>query len=281
MKSTVEHPFAFFDTYFEKEIHNDLKEFYQNITEELYFNHVDNIDRVKHTIKVLNLYHQDEIKSDYITFSFEGAIKSKLTSEIKHSKNFIEQGFEKRFSDKKEVKAYANFLRIKLNFLSENKVFNEFSFLTTYFEEFYILINRYSKETKSYQFIPSFKLLADNPKEKINTLFGLLTEIPSMINCTEEEFEKAFTGQEVEQGIHWLVIGKSKQISKVSLFYLVEKLIEHEFISSSILVDLSKYVKYVFRDSKGDELKNLKQSKATYSKNVTAKARIDGIISSL
>ena len=46
MKSTAEHPLAFFDWYLENELNNDLKEFYINITEELYFNYTDQIDKV-------------------------------------------------------------------------------------------------------------------------------------------------------------------------------------------------------------------------------------------
>lgn len=34
MKSTAEHPFLYFDNYFENQIQKELKEFYTNITEE-------------------------------------------------------------------------------------------------------------------------------------------------------------------------------------------------------------------------------------------------------
>jgi len=45
MKSTAENPFAFFEWYLKKQIELDLEEFYKNITEELYFNNVDEIDK--------------------------------------------------------------------------------------------------------------------------------------------------------------------------------------------------------------------------------------------
>jgi hypothetical protein len=65
------------------------------------------------------------------------------------------------------------------------------------------------------------------------------------------------------------------------LFYFIYKLIEKRILAKSYLLDLNKYVKYVFRDKDGKEFKNLKQSKSTISNNPTSKDRIDTIISSL
>ncbi len=284
MKSTEKHPLAFFDWYFESEIYQDLVMFYKEIEDEQYFNLVDKIDKNKHTIKVQNVHHQELTDSEFIIFSFEGFIRSTIKQEIKQSKGFIELGFEKRFSDKKEVKAYADFLRIKLNTLIDSKASKEFSFLSTYIEQLSSLISQYSKQTINYSFVPSFIILADSQKEqksRIKTFYNLLIEQPSMINCSIDEFNKAFSGQELEYGIEWLVLAKNKFVSKVSLFYMIDELISKDFISRSILNDLNKYVSYVFRDDKGSQLKNLKQSKSTYSQSVTLKDRIDTIISSL
>lgn len=147
MKSTVEHPLAFFDWYLENELNNDLKEFYSHITEELYFDNIDEIDKANHTIKVLNIHHQEEVKSEYITFTFEGHIKLKLKPEIKLTKEFIELGFQKRFANKKEVKAYADFLRIKLSSILSKKASKDFPFLPIYFEQLNNWINLYSKQS--------------------------------------------------------------------------------------------------------------------------------------
>lgn len=144
MKSTAEHPLAFFDWYLENEIYKDLKEFYKHITEELYFNNSEVIDKEAHIIRVFNIHNLGETNAEYITFSFEGSIKPKLKQEIKQSKEFIEFGFQKRFSDKDEVKSYADFLRIKRNSFSSNKAYNEFSFLASYFNLLDKVINQYS-----------------------------------------------------------------------------------------------------------------------------------------
>lgn len=150
MRSTAEHPLAFFDWYLEDEISKDLEKFYFDITEKLHFNNVDEIDKLNHIVKVLNIHELGGVKSEHITFSFEGKIKSKLVKEVKLTKGFIELGFQERFSDKKEVKAYADFLRIKLSSFFSKKTYKEFSFLHSYFEQLDSLINQYSKQVTNY-----------------------------------------------------------------------------------------------------------------------------------
>ncbi len=155
MKSTEEHPLAFFDWYFENEINKDLKEFYKHITEELYFNNVDKIDDVSQTIKVRNILH-DEVDSEFITYSFQGLIKSKLNKEISETKKLIELGFQKRFSNIDTVNAYADFLRIKLSSSFNKSICKEFTFLTSYLEQLNSLIDQYSNTITN----PSFNVLS-------------------------------------------------------------------------------------------------------------------------
>ena len=149
MKSTAELPLAFFDWYLENEIHKDLKEFYTHITEELYFNNIVKVDKVIHLVKVHNIYDLGEGSSEFITFTFELDIKSKLKQQIKQTKAFVELGFQERFSNKKEVEAYANFLRIKLSSYNSNKAYKDFPFLASYFNEIESLVNEYSKQVTS------------------------------------------------------------------------------------------------------------------------------------
>ncbi|MGZ0015753.1 hypothetical protein [Yeosuana sp. AK3] len=284
MKSTIEHPLAFFDRYLQKEIFSDLKDFYKTITEEMCFEHIVNIDKEMHSVKVVNFHNKDEIDSDYLLWTFEGSIKIKLEQEISKSVKLIETGFLNRFTEDNEVKAFADFLRLKTKIILQQEACQKFTFLQSYFDKIIIVINGYSSKPTINIFTPSFNLLSDATTEqtiKIVKLFDLLTSSPSMIDCTKEEFINAFTGNEVVHGVCWLVIGKNKLTSKVSLFYMIEELIKNNYLSRNILIDLSKYIKYVFRDKDGNEFKNLKQSKATYSESVSSKERIDQIISSL
>lgn len=285
MESTSNSPLAFFDNYLQKEIYDNLKNFY-NLKDNFLVQDgllTAEFDKENHIIIFTNIGMVDKLPNTFKK-DFNTSIKSRLDAELTKAILFIEQGFEKRFSEKKEVRAYQEFLKIKVNSISKNKAIEDFLFLNDYLEKINKVIGNYSIQTTNYQFTPSFNLLAENEEEQtilIDKLYLMLTETPSMINSNKEEFINAFTGKEVAKGIDWLVKGKNKSISKVSLFYLINELINQDFLSRSILNDLNKYIRYVFRDDKGSELKNLKQSKATFSKSLTAKERIDTIISSL
>lgn len=284
MKSTAESPFGFLEWYLRKQIDLDLKEFYINITEETYYNEVKDIDEETHKIKVLNTIHRDEIDSEYLTYTFEGFIRHKLIPEIEYIVRLLEFEFQKRFSDKKELMGYADFLRIKIKHIQSQPSFKHFPFLKTYTTKIEDTINRYSSKMKTYSFTPSFNLLAQTEieqKDKIDKLYELLTEAPSLINCTRSEFSSAFSGGEIIYGVHWLVIGKNKNVSKTSLFYFIDKLIDEKHLDRDALNYLNKMVSYTFRDNYGKELQNLKQSKATIYNNPAQKDRIDRIISSL
>ncbi len=126
-------------------------------------------------------------------------------------------------------------------------------------------------------------MIAENPIEIIEKLYTeLTTHKPNpIIECHKEDFINAFTGKEVKEGIKWLIVGKNKQISKPSIFHFIDKLINLGFISASILNDYNKYVKYIFRDSNGNELKNIKQSKLDFSDTPQGSSLIDNILHSL
>ena len=277
MKSTLENPLSFFDYYFDNGINKDVVDYKQ--TMEAVDNHISELSSEKTPLE----YRYSSEPASY-TMSLEEWISSAIKNEVKLSKEFIEQGFEKRFSNKKEVRAYADFLRLKCNELKNRKEYNVYPFLSSILERFLEQINQYSKDSKQYSFTPSFNLIADSTeskKKKIEKLYTLLTETPAIIESTEEEFTKAFNGEEIVVGIYWLVKARNKLTSKTSLFYFIEQLINNDYLSRSIISDLNKYVKYVFRDDLGKEFKNLKQSKSTVSQKVTSQDRIDTIISQL
>lgn len=281
MNSTKENPLAFFDDYFENQIYKDLENFYHP---ESYHN-VDGVDSINwdKTNHIISITYIDQ-PNKLIYDKFEDRVIEKLDKEIKVSISFIEQNFKDKFSDKLEVNSIAEFLRIKLKTQRKYISINEFKFLDFYFTKIEKVLNSYSNRIINYNFTLSFNLLSESSvsqMDKIEKLFSLLTQSPSLINCKKNEFKKAFTGKQLDEGIHWLVVARNNQTSKVSLFYFINQLILNNHLDSIILNDLNKYVKYVFRDFKGNEFKNLKQSKATFSQKTSSKDRIDDIISSL
>lgn len=282
MKSTIDNPLAYFDNYLDKAIALEWNNYSNGIIENLFHSPYDELDNINKTLKVYNVE-----TDNYNLYFFERHIEFKINEEIQKSKQFIELGFQKRFSNRNEVKAYAEFLRIKVQTLLNLKAFLDFPFLISKFNGIIKLINNYSKENViNSNNVMSFNLVIkdnENQKDKINTLYRLLIENPPLINSTKSEFLKAFSGKELVKGIYWLVVGKSKMTSKVALFYFIEQLMNNHLLEVKIMNDLNKHVLYTFRDCDGNKFKNLKQSKSIsiYSKKTSNKERIDFIISQL
>ncbi len=115
----------------------------------------------------------------------------------------------------------------------------------------------------------------------LTNLYLLLSESPALIQCDKEDFINAFTKKEVPNGIRWMVKAKNKQYSKASLFYFINLLNEGGYLVEVPTNDINAKIKYVFRDGDGNELKNIRQSKANTSKSPAEKERIDSIISRL
>ncbi|MBU2949702.1 hypothetical protein KO493_03210 [Tamlana agarivorans] len=286
MKSTTENPLAFIEWYLTKQIYVDLDDFHSQKTNFLVQDGLIKIEKndiENHIIYFKNIAGVDGLEDNFQN-NFKNILKRTLDPEVEQSLFFVESGFQKIFSVKKEVKAYAELIRIKIRYIESLSAVKKFYFISDYLTKIKDTVDRYSTEVKHYNFTPSFVLLAENEKDqqaKIERLFNLLTESPSLIDTSKEEFINAFSGKEVTIGVNWLVIGKNKIVSKISLFYFIEELQKNNHLSNSIIHDLNKYVLYTFRDNHGQELKNLKQSKTTISNIPTQKDRIDTIISSL
>ena len=268
MKSTLENPLAFFTDYINHGISSDLIKYKQE----------------KKVVRdYANAFSGDHVPFDERTLPFKESnfftidefIKREIEDEVNISKNFIEQGFEKRFSNNNELQSYSKFLNLKLAQLSEIDVTNQ---LTLILSEFKSFINHYAVSTTKYQFNYSFCLLKKNP----SNLYNLLTEKPELIKCSKKDFINAFTSQEVRVKIKWLPISKrNKKPNKTSLIYFIDELINKGFLPSYMVHDVYKHIKYVFLDVNGEEFKHLKQSRQNMSENHDFKNRIDSVISSL
>ena len=262
MESTIDSPYGFFDYYLNVKLYEHYDDFNQE-----------------------QLENQYTYKDRYTTFIDYIGVPHK--KELIKSKRLVEENVSRRLTDNTELSSYLNFLKIKLSTLAKTRAFDEFKFVKAYVHELREHLVLYSEKpikADSTSTLPTFILLGNTNEEKegkIDILYEKLTEHPAMISCTPEGFKKAFSGQSIDDGILWLVNGKNKMISKTSLFYLMKKLMDEGHLPRSLYNDLNKYVKSVFRDSKGEQLKNLKQSKATYSSNVAYKDRIDEIVSSI
>ncbi|AKH96254.1 hypothetical protein [Elizabethkingia anophelis] len=122
----------------------------------------------------------------------------------------------------------------------------------------------------------------DSDTTSLKKLYTMLSEEPKIIDCSEETFIKAFSLSEVEDGIKWCVIGKNGQYSKQSLIQFISHLMSHQLILNKETEHLfNKALKYVFRDNKGEQIKNLSISKSNSSHRPTGWGRIENILNNL
>lgn len=284
METSEKLPFKSLEEYLKRGIYKDLKHFKGAYLNEEFGPRLIDVDEENYIIKYLKDSYE-EGEDEYTKSSFEEQIRFKLQGEIRKLLDLIEIGFIEKFSDGKEILGYANFLELKLNQIKNLDSYEKFDFLKEYIDKVQNQINFYipehPKKKNIHTFNYSFNIITESEKDqklKVDTLFDLLTDMSPLIDSTREEFHNAFTGNEVTVGIKWLVIGKNKLTSKVSLFYFVNELIDQGLIERSIINDLIKYVGYVFRDKNGFKFKNLKNSKSTSVNKTSEKERLDSII---
>ncbi len=286
MQSTIDFPFNYLEYYLSKTIYEDLSNFYSQYENESFGNRIKKIDKKTHTIEI----YKDQYSENELSFSvttFETKVNQIIKREVQKTKQFIELGFKNNFNNKVQIDAFASFLKVKIKNITKLKAFNDFAFLKPIFDGFERLIELYSAKEKNlrYNFLYSFNLLpSDNEEQKIKIekLYNLLIETPSMINSSKKGFFSAFTGKEVNDKIQWIAKSrKSKLTNRTSLLYLLDKLIEKKHLSSGISLDLYKFIRYVFVDENGNELKNLKNTRQNMSDNPDFKDRIENIVSSL
>jgi hypothetical protein len=121
-KSTKENPLAFFTDYFESRMDNVFIRYEEE---------------KRHWENYVNSSSGEDILIDFRTLpfkeedhhTFEEYVLLNTKSEVSKTKNLIEQGFEMRSYLDKEVKAYAKFLKTKLDLLSKLPKFKEYQFL--------------------------------------------------------------------------------------------------------------------------------------------------------
>jgi hypothetical protein len=137
MQSTKENPLAFFTGYFVAGIINaGIEHQAENKKIEDYINSLSG-QHIPDDLRTLP-FKQEDLNT------FEEYVLNNTKQEVKIAKEFIEQGFEKRFSQEKEIKAYAEFLRTKLNILCRLPKFKEYPFLSKIIEDFNGFINEFT-----------------------------------------------------------------------------------------------------------------------------------------
>ncbi|SKB88278.1 hypothetical protein SAMN05660477_01669 [Soonwooa buanensis] len=125
----------------------------------------------------------------------------------------------------------------------------------------------------------------DSKKNHLKNLFEMLTTHSKVIDANFEDFYNAFSGEIVTNGINWLLVGKSRKTSIISLCYFIDKLEENGFINEIPSIDFGKKILYVFRENDGNVFNSdsLKSSLSDFRRTKTCAQSdlLDSIISKI
>ena len=291
--------------YVHREIYKAEKTFYDGEHDDSY-QRVFEVDRTNHVMKVYPSEIYDNQPDDYYeTWSLEKEIQYMLMSKIENCVSHYE-AITLDIHENKILRQYKIFYSGQVDKIFNYKVLSDFNFLPKYknyikdkiIKHTNMLVDVNGKLTDTTttfdikQQISIQSLFTNFPIHKIEKLYLLLTQGKPFIAAEETDFINAFSGRGVSMGIKWLVKGSrnKKDISKPTLFYLIEQLMEIGLIKKN-QDDLKTIVLTLFRDEDGNCFKSgsLDTSISTYKKGqnkpkptiTTRKKDIDNIISEL
>lgn len=122
---------------------------------------------------------------------------------------------------------------------------------------------------------------SEKKRESIINLYRLTAIEKKLIEGTSEDFINAFSNGEVKHGLKWMDTTTNGDNCKTSLIYFINKLQEENFIFDSNGKAYNDKICYVFRDSEGKLLENIKNSKSKQKTNSYQYDVIDDIIDHL
>lgn len=119
---------------------------------------------------------------------------------------------------------------------------------------------------------------SEKKRESLINLYRLTVIEKKLIEGTSEDFINAFSNGEVKLGLKWMDTTTNGVNCKTSLIYFINRLQEENFIFESNGKAYNDKICYVFRDSKGNLLKDIKNSKSKQKVNSYQYEEIDSII---
>jgi hypothetical protein len=302
MKNKTKQPCIFFENLLEDDKTNELrKKFISDFIEDFKTFEIENIDKEKGIISINDVTH-DEVTNKFIpeisVYTFEDDFNLRIEENFQKAKSKIDEMIleailkdknPKRFIDNQILLLNDLLPKVRILYLDRPVVKKSIVRLIKFLRKrktYHDVINTSAPNLVEIDnFSPySFNWDSANSEDTIPNLekfYFLITISPPLIECSKEDFINAFTKRKISDGIKWLVKGDNKQISKSSLLYFVSRLIEEGLIVEIETKVFNKTIEYLFRDSFGEILKNIKQTKSTSSVNPAQKNRIDSIINSI
>lgn len=301
MEDMNKNPLEYFQNLLEKDKYDELKN--KGISEIIEnFGDIEDVDSENGIVTYWNSFYDqrtDDHVEGLVTYDFDKSFNRKINSEFIDAKKLIDsvvldityKGINPiEFIDIQILLLKDLIIKTDSIYLERPIVKNAIVALIRYVNDKYLSEKIISINLKSPNQIDSndycaYALQWDSLNQEdiipnIEKLYSFLTIAPAIISSTKANFINAFTMRKVTTGINWLVT-HNKSISKSSLFYFIDKLIDEGFINEVPQNILNKKIDYLFRDSFGKKLKNIRQSKHTASSTPASKERIDHIISSI
>lgn len=296
--NSILQPLNFFRILADEESFNDLKR--QSVIEccDSYSDFVKGFSLEKGIVEV-NYYDLEDMSLQIFYYSFYEEIPHLIDAKIREVKNIIDEQISSCISENKDIQIFFKNLEtilvalanINYEFIPNNEqILIALSTILEYTEDKYgynpqhkLLKKSFGIDIESYS-PSSYKWLtvsSDKGRRKLKKLYGLLSEEPKIIDCSEIEFVNAFTQSKITDGIKWCVIGKNGQYSKQSLIQFVETLMSEKYIESKDDKSFNDSLKYIFRDNDGQQIKYISVSKSASTKTPAEWERIRSIIDKL
>lgn len=292
----------YFEDLLEYDKTNKLKDIF--ITECIadFGNSIEDIEIEQGIITYRNEYFDEETNQyieGLITFDFDKHFTTQINAEYKKAKTLLDAITFDIVSNGNNPIEFLNlqmtilkslYLKLDTLYIEKPVVRNAIVALKNYLHEKYCIDipklpiqkqNNHNTESSPDDYTPlsfCWDSIDDQKRiEELEHLYSLLIEKPAVIECTREDFINAFTQKKVNNGIKWLIIGRNKYSSKSALFYFINFLNNESYINTVKSTELNKKIVHVFRDNRGNLLKNIRQSKNHSSTTPTNYKRLDNI----
>ena len=300
----IKNPLLYFESLILTNQESVKKKFIHEAIENI--GHVLDVNEEEGTILYWSSFYNDDINETVegeFTYSFSRDFSNEFYRQAKHCQKLIQSTILEISTSGNSPKFYIETISkrlLQLNLIAKSN-FKDFPTLEYSLSQIYQNINIKASITYNPVIEESYiervslavnfsedsyqwdSLNDENKIPQIKKLYELLIIPPAIISADEEDFINAFTKSKVSAGISWLLVGRNKLYSKVSIFYFVYKLKDAGYIEDFNQYDFGKKIEYVFRDNNGQVICSTKQSLAEFRKTLTTEhyERIDNIISQI
>ncbi|MFC4382677.1 hypothetical protein [Chryseobacterium bernardetii] len=289
MNNELLYPFKNLELYLQK-IDANLNSFYNSFKLDSIAPRIvpNGIDKEKMQVSILKDYYTDD-ENPVQTFAFSEEAGNMVLNLLNKGFSNVNKALElQRKLSKNKVLIYLNSLNIQLTEIFTKALIDKYTFLDQYrtiaFQNIEELVFQEKEQFPSFPPLHFIVKEGENVISKLETLYSLLID-HSLIYCTKEDFIKAFTGQKIDKGIHWIAKSpKNNTTNKPLLVYFFRQLIDNRRIEASYLNDENYYLPALFRNKDGSEFTSKQLSSAKYGMSGNKSSQqelIDDIISQL